>query len=433
MKKFTWSIRDKAEYKELLDDLVEFNKTLEKILPGPMQDFLETILPAAACASSSESELPSLEEASAQHAFLRSQIQWTSSVYALGVLLRGTQLENTLEKCDEFGMDKNRYLAKRTKDESGEYLIVDWTPWETSSRERKERMGSVSGLLGGDKCRELRLLTCIGYLEEQDTRSEKCRYALVYDLITQKNSFSDIVTAPRKVQTLLDLLETFTKVLLPPLEIRLMLARNLCRAMLLYHSSGWIHHDFRSHNIMFIGGSTITDSTAKTYSLEYQGLHMDEPFVIGLGHARDEADVSLMFADKKAISKTLRQQRRYWSPDYLSSSGRQWTARSFQRSRGIYSLGCVLLEIGIWRPLKSYTWESAYNEDHKKWHKRLLIEEGKLRAMCGSRYTEAVLSCLNWATSDIETDVQNLAFDILLKLEEIMAFRWSWLLGEYDS
>lgn len=421
LKKFTWSIRDKAAYRELLDDLVGFNDTLEKILPGPMQDFLETVLPATACASSNESELPSLEEASAQHAFLKSQVQWTSSVHAIGVIPRGTQLdEKTLEKCDEIGRNKNCYLAKRSKDKSNEYLLVDWSPWETASKERTERMGSVSGLLGESKCKELRLLTCLGYLEEQDTRSQKCRYALVYDLMVGKNSPSVIATAPRKLRTLSQLLENFKTVQFPPLETRLLLARSLCRAMLLYHSSGWIHHDFRSHNVILVGGSAIIDGTAKTYAADYQGLNMDELFIIGLGHSRDEADVSLMFADRKAISKTLKQQRRYWSPDYLLSSGRQRTARMFQRSHDIYSLGCVLLEIGVWRPLESYTWESAYDEDHTKWHKRLLREEGKLRAMCGSRYTEAVMTCLNWTTSDIGTDVQNLAFDILLKLEEIM-------------
>jgi hypothetical protein len=141
--------------------------------------------------------------------------------------------------------------------------------------------------------------------------------------------------------------------------------------------------------------------------------------MIGFGHARNEADISDMFVDKKAVSKTLKQQRKYWSPDYLVSSASRRTNRSFQRSHDIYSLGCVLLELGVWKPLDSYSWDASYDNHHRKWYERLLREEGKLRARCGSSYTDAVLMCLKWTTSDLETDVQVLAFDVLLKLENI--------------
>ncbi|OCL13493.1 hypothetical protein AOQ84DRAFT_225374 [Glonium stellatum] len=411
VKKITWSVRDRAAYEDILRHLVGFNTTLESILPGPLQEFLKTVLPATVCASSSESNLPKLEEVSAQHAFLKSQVQWTTSVHTLGLISKGTELEQKdLAKCDQSEKDKSRYLVKRAKEESNGYFLVDWNPWEKTSRERIDRIGSVSGLLGGETCRELRLLSCVGYLEDQDMKMEKTRYALVYHLASR----------PRKVQSLFQLLETFKTVQLPPLETRMIIARNLCRAMLLYHSSGWIHHDFRSHNIIFVGGSAVTSGAVRANDGEYQRLRLDEPYIIGFGHARDEVDVSLMFADKRAVSKTLKQQRRYWSPDYLSSSGQMLTKQSFQRSHDIYSLGCVLLEIGVWRPLESYTWESAYDQDHNKWHKRLLKEEGKLRAMCGSRYSGTVMQCLNWGSSDIETDIQSLAFDVLLKLEEIV-------------
>jgi len=223
------------------------------------------------------------------------------------------------------------------------------------------------------------------------------------------------------VKSLLDLLGTFEAVEVPPLEHRVGLARTLCRAMLLWHSSGWIHHDFRSHNIIFTNSPPAIGGIVRPQVTYYQGVDIVEPFLIGFGHARDEADISIMFDDKKAISKTLKQQRKYWSPDYLASSGSKRTNRSFQRSHDIYSLGCVLLEIGVWKPLDSYSWDSSYEDDHKQWYRRLLREEGKLRARCGSIYAEAVLTCLRWATSDLETDVQALAFDILLKLEEIKA------------
>lgn len=82
-----------------------------------------------------------------------------------------------------------------------------------------------------------------------------------------------------------------------------------------------------------------------------------------------------------------------------------------------------MLEIGVWKALQTYTWHSKYDGDHKLWQNRLLQELPKLGAMCGSRYTEATRSCLlHRGTNDnnVRADVQNLAFDILLSLEEIV-------------
>jgi serine/threonine protein kinase len=190
--------------------------------------------------------------------------------------------------------------------------------------------------------------------------------------------------------------------------------------MLLYHSSGWVHHDFRSHNVLFLSNSEIREGESDE-SILHDGVRFDQPFIVGFGHARDETEDSVTFEDKKFISQTLKQQKLYWSPAYLTSSGQMRRAQSFQRSHDVYSLGCVMLEIGVWRPLEAFSWSSKYDENHSLWHTRLLQELGKLRAMCGSRYTDVVLRCLNsGGVGDVQTDVQTLAFEILLKLEEIV-------------
>jgi serine/threonine protein kinase len=260
----------------------------------------------------------------------------------------------------------------------------------------------------------------MGYLEEFDNKHERVRYALVYGLQSQEAFGSEAANNRKEVRSLLQLLRDYRKVLFPPLETRFELARILCRAMLLYHASDWIHHDFRSHNIVFMPFSPLArpDKATRAAS-EYRNCQMDQPYISGFGLAREEADISLTFDDPKTISDTLKQQRLYWSPAYLASSEEKRTARNFQRSHDIYSLGCVLLEIGVWQPLESYSWKSEYETSHVQWHRRLLQEEGKLRALCGSRYAEVVMQCLNWGTSDIQTDVQMLCFDVLQQLEEL--------------
>jgi len=102
-------------------------------------------------------------------------------------------------------------------------------------------------------------------------------------------------------------------------------------------------------------------------------------------------------------------------------------AEKFQRKHDTYSLGCVLLEIGTWKGLEAFSWSSKYEKDQGKWHARLMQEMGKLRAMCGRRYAESVRACLEYGAqidaldgNDVRGDVQALAFDVLLRLEEVV-------------
>ncbi|KAF5704226.1 hypothetical protein FMUND_12633 [Fusarium mundagurra] len=397
LRKFTWTVRDKQAYEQLIDHLKEFNECLERIFPGPLQHFLETALPATAIVASQENDLRTLEQASTSHAVLLSQVRWTGLVHGLQGVSVGDQLKT--DDIVVLGGEKNASRYAACSNSSQNLLLVDWNPPAVMSSAKANQIRLVSGLLKGEKPDGLRIIPCVGYLE-QSIKSDQVQYALVYELPYSTATSNE--ASPPNLKTLLQLLESHKTVLFPPLEARIQLARVLCRAILLYHSSGWIHHDFRSHNIVFMGAQALTSQLDDPNDIiEYQGLRIDQPYVVGFGFARDEEATSIAFADKSSISQTLKQQRRYWSPAYLMSSKEKRTLRSFQRSHDIYSLGCVLLEIGVWRPLGSYTWESRYETDHEKWYERLLKEEGKLRALY------------------VQTDIQMLAFDILLKLEEI--------------
>jgi serine/threonine protein kinase len=264
------------------------------------------------------------------------------------------------------------------------------------------------------------LLDCLGYLEDVDDNQNKVRHALVYQLPFLGALGNEAYGGFEKFKTLLDLLNDRKK-MWPPLDTRFQLARSLCRSMLLYHASDWIHHDFRSDNVIFMVYPSLarTDENGTSSGDEYGGCRIDEPYVTGYGFARHEEDPSWTFEERKKVDESIRKQRLYWSPAYIASSNQRPT-RAFQRSHDIYSLGCVLLELGVWQPLEGYSWKSEYATDHRKWHKRLLQEEDKLKAMCGTRYAEVVMNCLTWGTSDTITDVQMLCFDILQKLEELV-------------
>jgi hypothetical protein len=423
----------------VLEHLKGFNQSLEQLHPATIQHFLNAVLPATVCASTTESEITPMEtaaSASVGHAFLASQVQWKGSICGVGGIESATRLDLKSLKMIAAPTDNataDRSLACSTIISGPSLLFVDWLPWMKPNSDVADHISRASSLLRQPPSQraELRLLPCVGYIEEVDRERRlgtvQARYALVYQLPMQPFpglQQPDIVRY--KMRSLRQLLLGTSKqgLQLPLLETRFDIARSLCRAMLLYHSSGWVHHDFRSSNVLFTQDSPGDYGGAmSSVPVTYDGIRIDKPYVVGFGHARDEADMSLTFADQKSISQTLGQQRLYWSPAYLASSGQMRKTASFQRTHDIYSLGCVMLEIGVWKALETYTWHSRYDGNHALWHKRLLQELPKLGAMCGSRYKEAVTNCLLYGgtnNDNVMVDVQNLAFKILLSLEEIV-------------
>jgi serine/threonine protein kinase len=217
----------------------------------------------------------------------------------------------------------DRYLATSLPT-PGQSFVVDWLPWTEPSDDVATRVSRSSGLLADVQRPELLLLPCAGYLEEFSKRRDQVRYALAYKLPLDPiaAATSLLSTQLPKIHSLRQLLQPKQNVLPPPLDARLDLARKLCRAILLYHSSGWIHHDLRLHNILFLQPPPVTTKitsrtspsslAATTAYYYYQGVRLDKPYIVGFGHARDEEDTFISTAlDLKSLSPTLAQQRLY--------------------------------------------------------------------------------------------------------------------------
>lgn len=259
-----------------------------------------------------------------RHAFLASQIQWKSLVSGMGGVKPGTAMDPkslTIHAPLEEGIT-DRYLAS-SEALPGQLLLVDWLPWMEPNSDVGDRISRAAGLLRQPPSGrpELRLLPCAAYLKEttQARRfgdAAKVRYALAYQLPAQPLPQIPLRTTARtKTRSLRKLmLDTARHGLqLPLLETRINLARSLCRAMLLYHSSGWVHHDFRSHNVLFAHDAVNSQAGATDPldpdSATYAGVPLHRPYIIGLGYARDEEEVSSTFADPKSLDQSLKQQR----------------------------------------------------------------------------------------------------------------------------
>ncbi|KAH7083627.1 hypothetical protein FB567DRAFT_604662 [Paraphoma chrysanthemicola] len=228
--------------------------------------------------------------------------------------------------------------------------------WEgMEEEERATRMQLVAeGLQQSEEVPELRVPKCIGFVPME------AAFGFLYP-------FPDATEGPG---TLLTLLDAKPKII-PALESRIQLANKLVLCIAGLQSVGWLHRNFSSANILFF---------------TKQGLSSEEtivsPYVVGLTRARPDQDTwhSEGPDDARLVD--------YCHPEYAIS-------RRFQLAYDYYSLGIVLLEIGLWRSVGSITgkWPTATPEVKRE---RLMGKYATdLRSQMGSAYYGAVLTCMD--------------------------------------
>lgn len=190
----------------------------------------------------------------------------------------------------------------------------------------------------------------------------------------------------------------------PPLETRLRLANDICATFLELYSSGWMHKSIRSDNILF---PTVTQSTSISRQIA-------SPQVCGFEYSRQETESQTIDRSKKAGKVSIAM---YRHPDYQGEA-----AQGYKIQYDIYSLGLILVEIGLWAPLinlfdpkppkppktqsqdlsppPTYIWRDMqhfHSEEARVLRKRVLsTAEKELPFRMGSIYANAVRWCLTF-------------------------------------
>jgi len=230
------------------------------------------------------------------------------------------------------------------------------------------RVERLSELLSQPKDTYFLTLKCLGYFEDLD------RFVLVYSFPEERVAATE--TDP---VSLLDLLRSAT--LKPTVSQRMRIACDLCKTILTIHTSGWLHKDIRSENIIFfLPASSRSEalSTCKPYLTGFFFSRLDSPTEIserpgGLNLARDI----------------------YAFPGYVKDPDE---AIAFSKRLDLYALSCVLIEIAEWRPLKHLVRKCVEDSEQyakvlekvRDWIKENEIENGMLGFRMGDKYALAV-------------------------------------------
>ncbi|KAI9839770.1 MAG: hypothetical protein M1837_002009 [Sclerophora amabilis] len=400
-----WVTSDKDHLRTLISDLKEHNDMLERLQPRlgvVSQHSQETAITCEVMVSADIIGLPTISEADEASSHARQTIEMrqrqldsetSSNHWNRYQDLNISQWEYKLSSTGGRFSGERPLVQFRAGKNTGPVIdaLIEWKYYAASVPKSKNlalsRVERVAQLLNDtSKFPQLRILECIGYFQD----SIKSRCGILYKL-PEAVPRSPVDSAMNIQVTRLK--ELFKVKIRPSLAARFNLAHSLASSMLDFHMAGWLHKDFSSNNVIFF---LPKDSSLHTDTLS-------APYIASFGLARPDQQ----FEESEAISSSSSSaDPAYHHPDYhfpTSTTVRDGLAAPrYHREFDVYSLGVVLLEIGLWKPLAADKSLVGWKKDKAlepselpEWRQKLLsCAANNLPFMAGPTYADVVLGCL---------------------------------------
>ncbi|KAK2764197.1 hypothetical protein CKAH01_15803 [Colletotrichum kahawae] len=275
-----------------------------------------------------------------------------------------------------------------------ESVIIEWKPYDASWQGQKGialtgRILNISHLLNSEtKPVELLTLKCLGFFDDPQRNA----YGFVFRLPPESTSSSTDV----QIVSLKALLDTPSPENLPTLEDRYNAAYALALSLSVIHGMSWLHKSIRSQNVLF----PISASGRPVWS---------RPYIVGFEFSRpDGVDESSEKPEQSARFNVYRHPKAQGTP-----------GEGYRRSFDIYSLGVILTEFAMWRPIWKMYKDGMGSEPFQK----ALTSKvhGWVAHLMGSQYQSATLTCLEGNTeNDQDRTVQSFYINVVEALGRIV-------------
>lgn len=355
-------------------------------------------------------------------------------------------------------------------------VLIEWVAYDRNDPEERflhmRRLDDLARMLRGASERhpDLHTLDCVGYTDDAGDGTTNSRYGLVYrmpDIAAAETTGSTDVekvtsklgamatTPPAQSPTYSSLLNLLTSSDLktPSLDARVALAHTLAVALWSLHSLDWLHKSLCSANVLFFP-SAVSASATKSTATAAVVPDISRPFLVGFDASRPEFETEMSVSPKNPSILDLHRHPRLAagggggmrakattkkpsggeegtggaegsssdsagnnsgnSGAYAGGGGRMPYCKSFD----MYSLGLVLLEIGLWKPLQTF-YRPHYSAD--RWRDRVIMPVllPGLDAKTGRRFRDVVELCLT-ADEDLSSqEAGQLMEDVVARLESI--------------
>lgn len=234
-----------------------------------------------------------------------------------------------------------------------------------------DRIGAVLELsrIASRSDKEMRLLSPIGWYHELESQKFKMAFHIP-NLTTAEggeNNQPRIVTLRQRIKA--------NDIERPALEDRFLLSRRLAGALARLHKVKWLHKSISSFSIIF--------PLPPSHRLSQP---IPPPYLIGFNHSRPDDPNSWSKMPEYSIAVTD-----YCHPEYL----KQTKQVRYQPRFDWYSLGLVLLEIGLWKTLGSMERATKPGLTPEELREHILLEYvPRLDFYMGRGYTRVVRDCI---------------------------------------
>ena len=260
---------------------------------------------------------------------------------------------------------------------TSETVLVEWLRYQESwadtviGPELLHRLNTVASLFHDESTARIPgSLHCKGFFHNPSDRAFGVIHSLPC-LETEPITLHGLLSAPRSPYR-------------PLLEYRFQLAFDICHSIYSFHKVGWLHRKLHSMNVLFF-------KSKETDQAEWARA----PRIIGFASGRENRLDS--FSNGPDVEHHLRS---YQHPSYLTGGER------YREEFDYYSVGMLLLEVGLWATLSEITGSSRFYDISDEQFKRTVIitKVPLLRIVMGTRYMEATRRCLegDFAGSSVE-------------------------------
>ncbi|KAG0649681.1 hypothetical protein D0Z07_3784 [Hyphodiscus hymeniophilus] len=267
---------------------------------------------------------------------------------------------------------RSRAVYHNPSTERAEDVLIEWVDYEKGDEDSKfnhrRRVDDLARMIhsASDRHPDLHTVDCVGYTDD----TACCRYGLMY-------------RAPQPSSSTLHALILSNDLRTPDLGDRFRLAHTLAVALWSLHSLEWVHKSVCSFNILFFPSAfsaSATQVTASAASIP----NIASPCILGFDASRPDDMSELSVASKNPAASDLHRH-----PASLNGMSRRRYCKSFD----IYSLGLVLLEIGLWKVLQTYH-RPHYTAE--RFRDKVVVQNlvPSLGSKAGRLYREVVERCL---------------------------------------
>jgi len=389
--KLRWAVVDRARFEAMITDLRDYNDGLYCLLSSVERRRLRQALAPELIPGQKQADvIHNLSVASAEYADLASvavlaakrlRLQATGTLASLDAQRR-LQIEGHRVVFEpqadhpKTPMHQDRAMASyaETPGAAPRVVLVEWKCYdkqlgEAIKQQQLDRLRELAVLLNIDyKPPSLQVPHCLGFVADEF----HSRIGLVFEYGPNTLPWS-----------LHDALISST---IPHVGDRFRLAYELCLSVCILHSAGWLHKGIRSENIIFSSQAPPRASTVNATAPQ-----LNDPLFLGFEYARPDAPGAF----SETIDSSSPQALLYRHPHCVDATGRPRSR--FETTHDVYSLGVVLLEIGLWRSVAELWSKGGYNGHPNYQFVGHLHDHyaSQLGGKMGKIYMEAVMACLS--------------------------------------